>query len=274
MLQKTFGIYGEGLDGSALFIEVGRKHVACFCRSETSPVITAMEFFQFAEYDAGGFETLLYEIKNNSRLFTEAGKKVSVVWNTGESVCIPGAFATERGRSDFFNLVYGEKENTIVSGEETNGLMVASRVDELLQHTVENYFPGAQYVHQHYFLVNELMLNASSEPSMQLVFYPDYFTVAVCKDAQLQIIQTREYQVPEDVLYFILNICKQHDLPVADIDITASGFIVANSALYSLLVQYLQRFSLANTQRENFAAEGFDEQPLHFFRHFLNYVRI
>lgn len=271
MLQKTFSIYGDEIENTQFFIEIGRKHIACFSKNISANALTALEFFQLDEYDVNEFDTVLYEVKNNSRLFTTKFETTNLVWNTAECICIPKTYSEATSDHDFFNLMYGEKQETTLFADAITDCMVVARIDNHLINSIRNYFPDAHYFHQFYFLIKNIQHKNREGNAIHLVFYPDYFTILASKNSQLQLIQTIAYNTPEEVLYFTLNVQQQYQMVPEDTIVEAYGFIVQGSALYTILMQYLQHFSIVAASAENFAAEGFAENPFHFFQHFLNY---
>ncbi|RPD51358.1 DUF3822 family protein [Paracnuella aquatica] len=71
------------------------------------------------------------------------------------------------------------------------------------------------------------------------VFFVDHqIRVAVYKQHQLQLVQQYSFQVPLDVVYYLLKICTEFSLSQQETLVSVSGFIEAVSPLYKELHQY------------------------------------
>ncbi len=273
MLRKTFSIYNYNEQEINLFIEIAKKHIACFSKSAEKSVLHSFEFFQFDATRNENFSQLLNGVKTHSELFAKNFQNVQIIWNNEECICVPAEFYNETISSDYFNLVFGETDNCHLFSKNLNELQVAARIPLAMQQSVTDIFPTAEFAHQYYMLLNEDIKNDKnrSGSQIQILFYPDYFVVFAKSNSQLMLIQTREYSVPEDVLYFLLNICEQYELPVNETKIIASGMIDAKSKLYNKLYEYFSGFEIATADEALFVSDSFKEFPLHFFLPFANY---
>jgi hypothetical protein len=75
---------------------------------------------------------------------------------------------------------------------------------------------------------------------LKCIFYPEKFIVAFFSDKELQILQTYEYETPEDVSYYLLKICRQFDVAQQNLNVNVSGLIERDSVLYAELLKYFQ----------------------------------
>ncbi len=269
MLQKTYSIYSDDLNDVRLFIEAGRNHIACWCKKTGDDKLRAFEFFQCDDHTAENFEELIDNIKLHSRLLTMPVGGTNFIWNTEEVLCVPkeknDAFFLEQN----FELISGNSPQATIFSAPTAHCLVAWRVKNIQQRIAEQCFPGAVFSHQYIPLLPSL--KQENESAGYLFFYPYYFTLAIFKLNKLQYMQTVKYNNAEDVLYFVLNACKQYELD-NNIDIFCGGFIEEKSKLHDTLYQYLGGLQLIKADEALFATEEFKEYAAHYFMPYVNYV--
>jgi hypothetical protein len=58
------------------------------------------------------------------------------------------------------------------------------------------------------------------------------------KEGSLQLVQTFTYSSPEDVLYYLLKICKEFDMSQQEVKLSISGLIEKDSSIYRELYKY------------------------------------
>ena len=265
MLQKTYSIYSDDLNNQQLFIEVGKIHLACWCRKAGEKKFTAFEFFQCEDYDASTFENLVNQSKLYSKLLTLDVSDTTLLWVSDKKLVIPAELnADENFIKDSFALMYGINED--------EKFVTRSYDDYLVVTSIEKYL---------YNVAHNIFLKANIQPSCQIVkiqdnivqlfFYPSYFSIIVYKEGRLQFFQTKYYNNPEDVLYAVLNIFHQYEIE-KNIEIITGGFINKDSKLYELLHQYLEGLVLGTVDETLFVSSEFKDYPAHYFLPYTNYL--
>jgi hypothetical protein len=269
MLQKTYSIYSDDLNDVQLFIEAGKNHIACWCKKKDEKALRAFEFFLCDRYTAENLEELIDNTRSYSRLLTMPVSSTNFFWNTDEVLCVP----PEKNNSEFlkanFELLFGNSVNSKIFSASAEQCFVTWRIESEQQHIGQECFRGSVFNHQYVSLLPSLKL--FSETAVYLFFYPHYFTLIGIKNNDLQFAQTRKYNTPEDVLYFILNACKQYDFKI-NVEVFCGGFIDEKSKLYEMLYQYLEGLELMQADETRFAAGEFKEYSSHYFMPYINYV--
>jgi hypothetical protein len=269
MLQKTYSIYSDDLNDVQLFIEAGKNHIACWCKKTGEKSLRAFEFFQCDDYSAEKFESLIDSTRLYSRLLTMPVESTNFFWNTTDVLCLP----KEKNAADFiksnFDLMLGDKPGNIIFSASTDDCLVAWRMDDQQQYFAQQSFRGASF-NNHYVPLLASLKKMNSN-AVYLFFYPHYFTLIIYKENKLQFIQTINYALPEDVLYFVLNACKQYEVE-RNTAVFYGGLVAEKSKLYETLYQYLEQLQLMKVDESYFASEGFNAYPLHYFLPYINYV--
>lgn len=88
----------------------------------------------------------------------------------------------------------------------------------------------------------------------------DFFVLAA-RSGKLLVAQVYEYSVPEDVLYYLLRICREFSLSQEEVQLVLSGLVEKQSALYKELYQYFINLHFRDAE---WLIKGTD-YPAHFF---------
>jgi hypothetical protein len=268
MLQKTYSIYSDDLNDVQLFVETGKNHIACWCKKQNDDKIRAFEFFLCDAYNPENLEELFDNTRLYSRLLTMPVAQTHFFWNNTEVLCLPKEQIDEDFLKANFDLVFGNAVDSKIFSSPAEQCVVAWRLDNRLQHTAQQCFRGAAFNHQYLPLLSSMK---SEDNVLYLFFYPHYFTVTALKANKLQFIQTVNYNTPEDVLYFVLNVCKQYDFEKT-VNIFCGGYIEERSKLYEVLYQYLEGLQLIKPDTSVFTSDEFKEYASHYFLPYINYV--
>ncbi len=272
MLQKTFSIYNDDLQGCRLFIETGTGYIACWCRNTETSMVKAFELFRFQQPDEGSFENMLREAKLNSKLFDTHFEKVYLVWGNEECIPVPSVYCSSDTAEDYFSLMYGAETCGAYINTVNDITLVSGRLSKQ-QDAFKKYFPSAGDEHKFSLLLKKYFSDAYNATAgrVHLLFYSGHFIITVIKENLLQLMQSRQYETAEDVLYMILNACAQNGLNPEETKITAGGMIDVKSSLYTALYMYLEGFEIETADKNMMDAEGFGEYPAHYFAPFFNY---
>jgi len=269
MLHKTFSIYSDDLEDVLLFIEAGKNHIACWCKKPGDDRLRAFEFFRCNDCSSENLEEIVDNARLYSKLLTMPVNATNFFWNTNEVLCLPPGNNDPDFLKANFELLFGNTPNTKIFSASTELCTVAWRIEDEQQHIAQDCFRGALFTHQYTSLLKSL--HSIRANNFYLIFYPNYFTLVVFKDEQLQFAQTRKYNTPEDVLYFVLNVCTQYNIEKS-VNILSGGFIDEKSSLYEILYQYLEGFQLMRVDENAFATEAFKDFLSHHYIPYINYA--
>jgi len=107
----------------------------------------------------------------------------------------------------------------------------------------------ARYPHTRFFHIytpSIRVYNGSvAEQQIDLHFSTRQFRVLVRKNSTLQLVQTYEYRIPLDVVYYLLKICEELQLDQSKLFLVISGLVDKDSALYAELYNYFLNIQFA-----------------------------
>jgi Protein of unknown function (DUF3822) len=267
----VFTIKGPGFEQpdpalSHLLLELGPAYLCYTVFNTATNTFTGLEYYHWDAHEPA--ETCLKEILALPFLgnhFT----KVNIFYHYPEAVLTPGAYYHMDQNRAMLQSVYGDlAEGNIIAEPITGkGMYAIYRIPATIQQLLGDKFPGGNYSHSYSCMVKN---TESFARSMTATFYHDFFSLVVMKASRLKLVQQFAYQTPEDVVYHLLNICRQFGIDTAEIELQLGGLIDENSALYKDIYKYFGHIQL----RERPAAFGydaaFDAFPPHFFSPLFN----
>jgi len=270
MVRKTFGIYSEDISDCDLFIETGSEYISCWCKNDQTKQVKAFELFDFTEALTNDFENLLKDIRSDSRLLTADFEKTYCIWGHEKCVCIPQEYYKDEIASSYMEMIFGECAEAKFCKDTINDCVTLGLIPTTILAEYSSRHAISANVHKYYQLLKgQCTDNAGNK--LHLVFYHTHFILSVFKEGSLQLIQSFSYKIPADVLYHVLNIFNVYELPLHETTVHANGMIDTASPLYGTLRASLNHFFIEPADKNLFAAEVFQNYPLHYFSSFCQY---
>lgn len=279
MIQKTIGLYNENnthspFNKDRLMVEVCNQHIACWIKSEANETITAFEFFKI-ELDQNDWEDIFYELRVNSGLIDKSYHSTQIFYHFDEVVLVPAYKYNSAINDAFLNVIYGEEEKKIIKSSQLtiNGEKVYTvyRIPEALENTIQRNFISITEHHVYNGIINGLLDSKINHDDSFIVvqFYYKHFIVAAFKNKQLQIIQSFDFTIAEDALYYILNIANKFGLTTSN-NLLLGGIVETKDAIFKYLQQQFKDTFVINLAKEQNELEKLLIYPLHYFTPFFN----
>jgi Protein of unknown function (DUF3822) len=193
-----------------------------------------------------------------------------VLYNFAESLLAPESNFNLEVNRDLIELTYGTVSKGLILSEKIPGHPVYNiyRVAPDIHSLYQQKFTAGKYWHIYTLWLSSLKSFPPDadhdQPQLHAMFYPDKMLVAVYKRRKLQLVQTYLYQVPEDVVYYLLNICTQLEMSPEEVLLMISGYAEENSALITEVRKYFLDCKMDQVP-QTFTNGVFDPLPVHFF---------
>jgi hypothetical protein len=263
MAQKAYCLYNTGnIEGDQqLAVEIGKTYLALALG--TAERLAGFEYYDTADNDPG---ELLDQIKENSQLLDGPYSQAKLFYNVAEAVLIPvGQFSTSVA-SEFVDAAFGGKPSSIVNVENVNvqpGIVNVYRSDESWQQAIRHYFRAVSKRH----LFSKLIENAPAD-QFHVQFYKEEMVVVATKDKHLQLARSFEFSGDDDIVYHLLNSCKQTGIDPANTILGIEGFIDTGSKAVQVLKKYFKQVKPMAPAQGFIADDIHSEYPLHYFTPF------
>ncbi len=276
MIQKLVSYYTDTNNASTagagrLYIEIGSSELALLVKGCDSQQIDSFELFRI-EKDRNDWPDIFFELKNLSRVLEQTYTDTHCYFNFPEAVIIPENKFSISAAEDFLALLFGEssrddiKHDPIHAGEK---MVNAYRIKKTLHEWAGRQFILYQPHHTYTQILSGLFINEiPATPFIKLQVYADHLIAAVTKEGRLQLIQSFPYNTDEDILYHIMNICKQFNINKSSADLELSGRIKEDSVLFEQLTTLFSEISVESIDGSAAAAFTHPDYPLHFFTPF------
>ncbi|HEV7783283.1 MAG TPA: DUF3822 family protein [Chitinophagaceae bacterium] len=238
-----------------LSIRLGEKH-GCFAISNKS----GSELYELAYCSADRWDEK--ELSNWLAAYpslTNSFYECQVAYDFPDGLFVPAAVYKQEEATLLLNGDNNSGENIIteqVSGWQFNTIYA---VPKEIQQWLSQKFPAAKYRHQYSLEIRTI--HTIREGGMLLVdFRKDDLTVMVAGGGKFLLAQCFPYSTPDDVLYYLLKICRQFSLSQQEVVVELSGLVDKQSSLYRELYQYFIHIAFRDADWE-----AGSEYPAHFF---------
>jgi hypothetical protein len=275
MLNKSFSFYGssgsyDASDAAQLVVEVGRNHLACMVRSSGDVHITAFELYTFSEEDTTDFDGLIANVVNSSGILNKTFTGTNIYINNECAVLVPLSKFSKDIANDYMRLAFGEDASSIAFYDQVKfgtGVMNVYRVPQHWIDVLAKNLSNAVVKHSYSKILDTIAAGTITNEAIYAQFYSSYIIVCCYKDGLLSLVQSYEYQSPEDVLYDLLNISRQLSFTGTDLTLHVSGMIDLKSTLYDELRKYFENVEV-DVMDESLLAVDVHEHPAHYFTPF------
>lgn len=262
MVQTRLSIYGESeLMDPRLAVEIGPRHLVLVAGSGNR--LAGLEYF---DIDGAGLEQALETAKNSGELLKRQYSETKLYYNLAESVLVPVGQFNSSLAADFVDLAFGPAKETRVNVESINvspGIVNVYRTQESWNDITGRYFRATTRRHLHSRLVEQAAENGNR---MHARVYDDSFTLTITSEGQVQLVRSFDYAGAEDLLYWLMNSCKQLDL-AATTRLVIGGFVDEDGETYRLITKYFPDTVMEDTGNIELPADP--GKPAHYFSPFI-----
>jgi len=270
-MHPSFSISGPTLDTvdigeTTLYVDMAADHCCLAIFHEPNQAFLGLEYY---DTEKKNFEDSQQEIFNTSKLARAGSSKVVVAYNMPEALLIPDPLFPMTQPANALELVYGDLHEGRIFQEDVQGwhLKNVYRVPTIVHELIETRYTSGEYWHFYSLLLKRMqkISDVGGQDNLQVVFYPHRLVVALVKSGQLQLVQSFDYEIAEDVAYYLLNVSQQFHCDPNTIQLRISGLIDTDSPLYTELLKYFLHVTLDDRSANYSYEQGFNDYPLHFF---------
>lgn len=250
------GNLSAGDNCDSLFIEIGQTFcsIALIESSKKSAQFVGVYSFDAIALD-DSVEALL-------KIITQHGNIRNLVISPAfpEALLVPNKFYHHK--STLLNAVFNQKHYFPLNDAIAEWQLINIYTLPILVHKkITEQLPGASFIHAYTPLL-KVYNGFTAEHQVSAHFISKQFRIMVKKDHHIQLVQTYTYASPMDVVYYLLKICAEFQLPQEETQIIISGLIDEDSALYKELHHYFLHLHFATTTTLSLPEH---EHPGHFF---------
>lgn len=249
MVNKVFSIYSRGKEADTrnkqLIVEVGIDHIACMAKEEGGKPIEDFELFRTDGNEEVNFEQVFSQVLSGSALLEKTYTKTTVFINNETGFIAPSHGFDTGNSNDYLNLIFGNVfKDDDVRVDELNaaaGFATVYRVCSVISQTLHRKFEAPEIKHIYTKIIERLFRGDEVPGSLVKVqLYYSHFILVFMLGRKLQLIQTFHYTTSEDVVYYILDVCRRFDIGEDELSLEVSGIIDPKTALYDGLKKHFK----------------------------------
>ncbi len=279
MVEKKISIYGEAdvqtpLNSDILVFEVGNTYAVLLVKSVGKNTVNAFEYFEFNKAIADWYE-IFYQLRMHSKILDRSYNDTRVFYNLPNTVVMPFAQYKPESAEVYLNAIHGNIEKSIVRTDEvfsTIELSIIYSIGKSLYDMVNSNLMMISSKHSYSKIIEEVLRSNKSAGGifMKVQFYNQLMVIVVMNSGKLQFIQSYSYQIVDDVLYHILNVVQQFQLPIENMMVEVAGLVNSNSSELNYLQKIFSKISFDTNITDHSFKDISKEYPLHYFSPFIN----
>lgn len=219
------------------------------------------ELYRLGYYHTGGTTAeMIDQLLAEEPALSGAFYAVQICWAFSPGTLVPLNRFQPENAGELYKALFGPTGFAPVITEAVPVWQVQNvySVPAGIEKKIKELYPAARSRNQFSLLLNA-PAEASAAGNLQVQFRTDEMIVLLTRNGQLLLAQAYGYKTPEDVLFNLLRCCEQSGLSQSELQLTFSGLIDPDSALYRELVLY---FGQVDPAVCNWQETG---HPAHYF---------
>ena len=262
-------ISDEELLQSRLLLEVNPHAFTYVLLNQRNMSPVTVKHFQLEPGKDHPLHEVLREIVESDPLLRRPVKETLVIYNFPESSLVPEPLFSVENNREIIDTLHGNLQKGLILTEKIpwwelfNVYRISPDLHQLLQHS----FTAGKYWHYYSLLLKSYKMFDSTDPEdcIKVIFYSDKMVALVVRDGKVQLVQTFLYHDTSDVIYHLLNCCRQLALDHERVKMLVGGLIDRQSALSTELHKYFLRVQFEEIDESIKITDELKELPLHYF---------
>lgn len=247
---------------AVLLMEIGEVHCCFAIVDYANQMMVQLSYYDAEEKDNG---SILQNILEAHAELNASFRQTIISYYMPENVLIPSKFYHFDNIEAMLQAMYQKGQNTMVSESIAewqlyNAYHVPTTIHDLLGRT----FATGNFWHIHSIILKN-GIEQREGTRLKVDFKTNSFSVVATSNNSLLLARIFSYATVEDVLYWLLKICKQFSLPQTEVKLALSGLIEKQSAVFKELYQYFLNIEFASIDNDIQLSGDFDQYPVHFF---------
>ncbi len=249
-----------------LLLEIGYQSVSYLMMEGTDNCIE-LGLFHLPKSSDNQLETNLNEILSTDSFKNKNFRKINIVFSFPEAVMIPDEFMFQSAAKELLGLVYGYVSTDDIKSDIVykQNLHVVYVVPKTIITIIHETLHQVNYSHLYAQLSSVDLKN--TEAQLVCIFDTNSFAVSLSKNEKIQIIQRYKYNNPEDVSFYLLQICGNYNVNIQSCTLQLFGMIDISSNLYNELYKYFMQIEFGTIPKTVQLPEDMKEYPAHYFAH-------
>ena len=262
-------ISDEELLQSRLLVEVNPHAFTYVLLNQRNMSPLTVKHFQLEIGKDSSLAETLREILESDPLLRRTVKETLVIYNFPECSLVPEPLFSMDNNREIIDTLHGDLQKGLILSEKIPWweLFNVYRISPDLHQLLQRSFTAGKYWHYYSLLLKSFKMFDSNDPEdcIKVIFYSDKMIALFVRDGKVQLVQTFLYQDTKDVIYHLLNCCRQLGLDRENVKLLVGGLIDRQSALSAELNKYFLRLRFEEIDESIKITDELKELPLHYF---------
>jgi len=259
----------EDLLQCRLLVEVNAHSFTYTLLNQRNMGPMVVKYFQLDQEKNKHLTETLREILEAEPLFKRTVKETLLIYNFPESSLVPEPLFSMDTNKEIIDIVHGNLQKGLVLSEKIPWweLFNVYRISPELHHLLQQQFTAGKYWHYYSLLLKSYKMfdSGDGQDCLKVIFYSDKMVALLVKKGKVHLMQTFPYQDARDVVYHLLNSCRQLDIDPLQIKLLVGGLIDRQSALSEELHKYFLQITFEMIDESIKVTDELKELPLHYF---------
>lgn len=250
-----------------LYCQISEDTLTYFYQNDKDKIIMGLSLYELP-HKFSESEFTIKDILDEKQVLRKTYNKVIISYSFSEFALVPYSLYSEEEQSLIMNTLYGTGTDKMILNDHIPNLEVHNfySIPLFIHYYVISHFPLAKFNHE----VSYLLRNEPFESTaIQINFHHTKMVVVVWIKGKLVLANTFFFIAAEDVVYHLLNICKQLSLEPST-EIVIGGMIDKDSALAKEIQKYFSTLVFSSHTAK--LAESLQHFPAHYFSHLFSLV--
>jgi hypothetical protein len=274
-MQKPVELYTDVFNHTntqeeKLILELGKDHFACLVKNRETDAVEALELFELEDVNFDWNDTF-YEVRSHSRILGRTYGQTHVFMNLEEAMILPASKMSTQAAEDYLSALYGDQgAHTIrfdkLSTEEN--IVNVYRIPNNIIDLISRNFLLVTSQHTYTCVLDEIAAKTHQHLSnfVSIQLYKSNMILSVLKNHKLQLIQSFPMNSEGDILYHLMNCCRQLDISLNTVQVELSGHFDTKDSLMEQLKKVVAKITLEAVASEGvFLLPDAQKHPMHFY---------
>ena len=247
---------------AVLLMEVGETHCCFGILDYANQMLLQLGYYTFDQNDG---DNVLEKLVDTHEELKQSFRKTVIGYYLTESILVPSSFYRYDETQSLLNAVYEKGRNVAVSESVPEWqLYTAYNIPSNMHGVLSRSYSTGNFWHVYSVSLKNGM-KANDGGVLIVDFKTDTFMAIASRNNSLLVAQIFPYAKSDDVLYWLLKICKQFSLSQNEVAVVISGLIDKQSAVFKELYQYFLHLEFGVLENDIQLSGDFEEYPVHFF---------
>ncbi|MDE3235461.1 MAG: DUF3822 family protein [Bacteroidota bacterium] len=281
MVKKNISIYGEmevhsPFSNDQLVIDVSDTHMAIMVKMAGRSQVGAFELFEF-DSSANDWYDVFYQVRTLSSILERSFNDTRLFFHSNEVVLLPADKFTTSSGETYMAALHGDNTHHVMKYDNVNiepPIANVFRISKSLNEMVNSNLIMVTARHIYSSLIENLLSphDKITGTFLKVIFYYNRMIVVAINKSMLQLVQSYCFQSPDDMLYYLLSIVQQFNLPVEETKVELSGIVDAKSHYVEYIKKIFSHVSFESVPMEGSVKAQAHLYPTHYFSPFMNLV--